>query len=1374
MKLWTLDGANLDRQRVTQFNAIGLPAATTAGCGAAYTQVVNGWGLVTSETSPELGTITYTYDGGGLLTGINANGRVTTITRDANGNPTVIDPPGDVVITQEFNARNALTKRTETLDNGQVRVEEFEYDANLNLTQHRLVGGRTTTFVYDDDNRLTEIQNPDGVTRAFTYNANGQVVADSSGGSTLTRTYDLGGRLTGIGGNGLPGFAIDYDGGETRPVAIRQGAATVYGFTYDSAKRLTAVADTTAALGGALTWEVAPDEAGYGWTRTLKDAAGTALFTLTRPINDIDALTATRLTPAGVGDLDAGYTLQDNVRPATLTRPGGLPGTEWAYNGAKEITELDHGDVSVGLTRDADTGWIMGRDQTWPGLAASDTFTRNKAGWLTGESRPGWNATYGYRQDGARTGYTLNGRHSEFVVSGGGAVREVRNALLGARLAAPYEGPVYTVGTHGDYATVEAAVRAVFADCGAAAFDKAAVVCLLEAPAAAITVRETGAAASDFDDGTGGGWSVTEAGGGSVDADQAAVRLGDAGCAPLCSAGDAGQAYLTHAASSIDGKVGESFHFQLSSQDMDNAADSGVLCRVRSATQTLVEVRLVYAGGVPALQVQYLATAGMQTGGTTGAVSTGTWYDVAFVYKADKAGGDPDGRFRCWVDGTQLCDVDGLETPAGASAAAVDLGLVTVSNCSLGVVIDNAGIAGLRPTATFPLIVRSAIGAPVTLAHTVTVRDQGFVRLQGVYINPAGTSPAVLFDNVDGPSLASCAVRAPVRFDACTGAKIVGNTFDASAGTAMLELADSATAALLRDNLFLNDGTIAGWTATGTAPDNDYNAYWPASISPAEAHGVNADPLLIAGTVYTNAAGSSIVSTGTPVAGFTADLDGHWRHLTAPCIGATEFQFDTATFDAAGRMATRAVAGRECQYAYDAYGRLIAFTDTENPANDTTYSYDAFGRRVTKTTGSCTTRFVYDLPQNGGDDVVAELIDEDGDGTVDRKRVYWVLPDIDQRLGFVDYASNGTATTYYYLTDQVGSVMAVLDAGGSVVNRYDYDAFGNLRRGTSFEGVENRYRFHGREWDAERGEYYYRYRTYVPEWGAFSGPDPDTRPFEAEGAGNYLLCANDPVGKTDPEGLAANPYEWNWHHLLATDVFGEKGYIKKAGMRLAKGVDIGAEKWGWMLQAGEHTFEGGVHPSGWNEALTEEVKEFRRQGVKVLTESHLEEIADRMKRAYGLIDEAGKPVKGMPAIMDYGTWSSPVNRAGVLAKRYLSGVPRALSTAQKGLVVFGIVGMGATTAEALDAAVPKYREAIETALETGDRAAVFEVIRDMGIESSLQSNDIAPFYATWGYATLKETPDQTLQQVLDKQGELERKKYGRTLRWYERVWQGAK
>ncbi|MFO7901545.1 MAG: RHS domain-containing protein, partial [Pirellulaceae bacterium] len=58
-------------------------------------------------------------------------------------------------------------------------------------------------------------------------------------------------------------------------------------------------------------------------------------------------------------------------------------------------------------------------------------------------------------------------------------------------------------------------------------------------------------------------------------------------------------------------------------------------------------------------------------------------------------------------------------------------------------------------------------------------------------------------------------------------------------------------------------------------------------------------------------------------------------------------------------------------------------------------------------------------------------------------------------IGFVDiHVSTGSKTFYYYLCDQVGSVLRVVDSDGNTVNQYDYDAFGNLIQANSFEGIE--------------------------------------------------------------------------------------------------------------------------------------------------------------------------------------------------------------------------------------------------------------------------------------------------------------------------------
>jgi RHS repeat-associated protein len=142
------------------------------------------------------------------------------------------------------------------------------------------------------------------------------------------------------------------------------------------------------------------------------------------------------------------------------------------------------------------------------------------------------------------------------------------------------------------------------------------------------------------------------------------------------------------------------------------------------------------------------------------------------------------------------------------------------------------------------------------------------------------------------------------------------------------------------------------------------------------------------------------------------------------------------------------------------------------------------------------------------------------DGTDDRARYYWNLQGIDRRIGFVDIDHDaGTEEWYYYITDHANSVVGVVDANGNLVNHYDYDAYGNLLPEHSFENVPNRYRFQGREYDAHRGDYYYRHRTYVPAWGSFTGPDPVIDLYNPRGVANYLFCRNNPLVYMDPYGL---------------------------------------------------------------------------------------------------------------------------------------------------------------------------------------------------------------------------------------------------------------
>jgi RHS repeat-associated protein len=253
----------------------------------------------------------------------------------------------------------------------------------------------------------------------------------------------------------------------------------------------------------------------------------------------------------------------------------------------------------------------------------------------------------------------------------------------------------------------------------------------------------------------------------------------------------------------------------------------------------------------------------------------------------------------------------------------------------------------------------------------------------------------------------------------------------------------------------------------------------------------------------------------TPLGGQNRLLtDGTWKH----------------SYDFEGNVIAKvAVDGAQSwSYGYNLDNQMTAAVqygpDGVTPVVGVQFVYDVFGNRIEKfvTYSDGTTRdlrMAYDIadPSSASAGQSNAWADWDSSTNTTTRRMYGDA--VDQLFARTD----STGATAFYLTDHLGSVRAITDSTGSVVDQLGYDSFGSVRFETNWV-YGDRFKFTGRDWDAETGLYYYRARYYNPQTGQFSGEDPAS----ADPENAYRYVGNDATMATDPTGL----FEWSWNDVL--------------------------------------------------------------------------------------------------------------------------------------------------------------------------------------------------------------------------------------------------
>jgi RHS repeat-associated protein len=166
----------------------------------------------------------------------------------------------------------------------------------------------------------------------------------------------------------------------------------------------------------------------------------------------------------------------------------------------------------------------------------------------------------------------------------------------------------------------------------------------------------------------------------------------------------------------------------------------------------------------------------------------------------------------------------------------------------------------------------------------------------------------------------------------------------------------------------------------------------------------------------------------------------------------------------------------------------------------TTHAYGADGLRHRMVSGAVTTDYVSD-----GQSMVRTLVGSSTD------RTYFTA------TRGPEYERITTGSPSWYLFDGLGSVVATVDANGTLIATRKYDVYG-AGRNASPPGTRHKFCGSlGHPTDDETGLIYMRARHYDPATGRFESEDP------AGSGANWLIYANNnPLRNTDASGQSSN------------------------------------------------------------------------------------------------------------------------------------------------------------------------------------------------------------------------------------------------------------
>ena len=267
-----------------------------------------------------------------------------------------------------------------------------------------------------------------------------------------------------------------------------------------------------------------------------------------------------------------------------------------------------------------------------------------------------------------------------------------------------------------------------------------------------------------------------------------------------------------------------------------------------------------------------------------------------------------------------------------------------------------------------------------------------------------------------------------------------------------------------------------------------------------------------------------------------SQVTSEWRTGTNP-------HRHTFTYDSVGNRTLKIEDGERTTLVYDACNQLLT---SEGTSGTTTFTYDGNGNQtvVQKPNGDRTTqvwdyenRLVKTIQPSGG--VTSMAYDADGlrlklEEPTGTKLFVWddqnylaetnaagatetaFTTEPSTYGSLISHRKDGASTTYHF--DALGSTRALTDASETVLERYNYTAFGTLLGSPTLLTPFRWGGMVGYYWDAALATQYIRARHYQPTIARWISLDPIG--FAGGDANLFRYVGNSPVMAWDPRGLA--------------------------------------------------------------------------------------------------------------------------------------------------------------------------------------------------------------------------------------------------------------